>query len=248
MKTKNPKIVVAMSTRYDLTKESDKIRLKLCVETLKKCKKEKIDTVIIETSKNNNISNILKRFTNSLIREKNLSMGEGRRRAIKEAIKKGAEIIVLLDPEKEDFVKSIKKTTNYLTEKNYDLVIPERKNLKTYPKFQEQLEKIGNRFWEKTTKRKLDMWFGTRVFKKEIANYFLNYKGEYGDLWDINNIPVMRAIKDKKKIGSIKVNFKYPKIQRDIEKEDLIFLRKRINQLEFLTRCIYKENENQKKR
>ncbi len=55
-----------------------------------------------------------------LIREKNLSMGEGRRRAIKEAIKKGAEIIVLLDPEKEDFVKSIKKTTNYLTEKNYD--------------------------------------------------------------------------------------------------------------------------------
>jgi len=240
---KTNKIIVVMSTKYNLKNKSDKVRLNLCITTLKKCKNKNIETVVIETSDNEEISRKLKKFTNILIRKKGISMGEGRRLAIKTAKKADANIIILLDPEKEDFIKSIKKITDYLIKKNYDIVIPKRKNFNNYPKFQERLEKIGNKFWEKTTNTKLDMWFGTRVFKKEVANYFLDYKGEYGNLWDINNIPIMRAIKDKKKIGSIKINFKYPKTQRDIEKEDLKFLRKRIIQLEFLTKCIYKENK-----
>ncbi|MBT3416970.1 hypothetical protein HN425_02780 [Candidatus Woesearchaeota archaeon] len=240
---KSKKIIVAMSTKYNLKNESDRIRLKLCIQTLNNCKKRKIYAVVIETSRDIKVSNKLKNLTTILIRKKGISMGEGRRMAIRNAKKAGAEIIILLDPEKEDFIKSINKITDYLIKKDYDIIIPERKNFKGYPKFQEHLEKIGNEFWEKITKTELDMWFGTRVFKKEVANYFLDYKGEYGDLWDINNIPIMRAIKEKKKVGSIRVNFRYPKTQRDIEKENPTFLRKRIKQLDFLTKCIYEENE-----
>jgi len=113
-----------MSTKYNLKNESDRIRLKLCIQTLNNCKKRKIYAVVIETSRDIKVSNKLKNLTTILIRKKGISMGEGRRMAIRNAKKAGAEIIILLDPEKEDFIKSINKITDYLIKKDYDIIIP----------------------------------------------------------------------------------------------------------------------------
>jgi len=80
----------------------------------------------------------------------------------------------------------------------------------------------------------LDVWFGPRVFRREMARYFLDYDGNkegYGDLWDSTFIPVMDAITDGKKVKGVNLDFTYPPEQTAFEENHIDFYRKRLHQL-----------------
>ena len=99
---------------------------------------------------------------------------------------------------------------------------------------QQLIEPFANLFWKELTKSDLDMWFGVRIFRKEVAHYFLEYRGEYGDKWDFLFIPIINALADEMKIGSIEINYKHDKSQTKDEEHSIEFFKKRIEQLNLL--------------
>ena len=78
------------------------------------------------------------------------------------------------------------------------------------------------------------MWFGVRIFKRDLAHYFLEYRGEYGDKWDSLFIPIINALADKRKIKSIEIDYVHDSLQTKDEENSLDFYKKRIEQLNLL--------------
>ena len=40
----------------------------------------------------------------------------------------------------------------------------------------------------------MDLWFGPRVWRRELTRYFLEYDGELGDRWEAHFLPVLDAV------------------------------------------------------
>jgi len=93
-------------------------------------------------------------------------------------------------------------------------------------------------FWENVTGLELDMWFGPRTFSREAAHYFLDYPGTYSDRWEALVIPILDMIADGKRIQSVLVEYTNPSQQTQIEEHDTSFDRKRIEQLQSITKAI----------
>ena len=143
----------------------------------------------------------------------------------------GSPIVGWMEPEKEGYVSQIEKTVVPILNNEADLVVPKRKSLKSYPISQQYAEHFGNTIWKELTGVALDMWSGPRTWKRELSSYFLDYKGEYGDLWDSIFIPVMNVIYDGKGVLSVDINYTHPKEQTELEEGDSEFSIKRLNQL-----------------
>ncbi len=230
MKISN-KVVIATCTFYDLNSKSDRCRAELAISTIKKVVSVGYEVMVVD---NGSSKKLLKKFEDigvHIFKQTLKGIGNGRRQAFREAYKTGGGTIVWMEPEKVSYISQILKTIKPILENRADLVIPKRKSLKSYPTAQQLAEPLGNAFWKELTGKELDMWFGPRVWRRDISQYFLDYKGDYGDKWDSTFIPVMNAIHDGKKVISVDVDYVHPKKQRDIEEHDTGFYKKRIEQL-----------------
>ncbi len=228
------KVIVATSTLYREDNVTDKIRAKLALKTIKKARKDGYEIIVVDTG---NWIELRKRFEKSgaiVIEDKSETMGASRREAFREACNRNADIIIWMEPEKHDFIRSIKECVKPIIENKADIVIPKRKSVKSYPLAQQLIEPFANLFWKELTKSDLDMWFGVRIFRREVSHYFLEYRGEYGDKWDSLFIPIINALAKKKKIVSIEINYKHDKSQTKDEEHSIDFYKKRVEQLNTL--------------
>ncbi|MDQ5971628.1 MAG: hypothetical protein QG570_530 [Patescibacteria group bacterium] len=176
------------------------------------------------------------------------TLGGGRREAFQRALEiadtEGIDnpTIIWIEVEKDDFINEanlhrLQEEINNGT----NIIIPERgeKAWNQLPEVQSFLEKRAEgkfqQILEKETKgsfnKKLDIWFGPKVFNKEGAKYFLEYnkEGDKTDLWDSLMVPVVEAIKKGEKVESVEMDFLYDKglIESDSSREASI---KRIEQ------------------
>ena len=139
---------------------------------------------------------------------------------------------------------------------NADIVIPKREeNLfkLTYSGYMYVSELEGNRLYNELLKTNgllpktiedLDMFFGPRVIKneKKIVNLFLKrysfqigeteFPREYFDPEQLSGttfFPIVQALKNKLRVTSIEVPFRYPKLQKENEETGVIelFIEKR---------------------
>lgn len=170
--------------------------------------------------------------------EEEFGMGKSRRQAIKAAHDSGRDVIVWSEPEKECYVAEISKTVEPIVNGSSDLVVPKRRSLDSYPTAQQFAEPFGNAFWKALTGTDLDVWFGPRTWRRELSGLFLDYNGEYGDKWDSIFIPVLDVLNRGDRIASVEVDYTHPKIQRDREESDLVFYRKRVEQLQNLMEAL----------
>ena len=181
-------------------------------------------------------------------KDKPNTLGGGRREAFQKALEIADSerienpVIVWIEAEKDNFINEtnlsrlqdeIKKGTN--------IIIPERgeKAWKQLPEIQGFLEQraegkfqqILENETEGAFNKKLDIWFGPKVFNREGAKYFLEYnkEGNKTDLWDSLMVPVVEAIKKGEKVESVEMDFLYDTglIESDSSKEASI---KRIEQ------------------
>lgn len=160
------------------------------------------------------------------------------------------KVITWVEPEKESMVdrECLWPAALAVLNKTYDLVIPARDEagFATYPDYQVNYEKRANtRFNEilriaellKPNDPDLDAWFGPRVFNKELLPYFT---GKYDFRQDAESeaikelykhikpgnynsatfFPIIRALYEKKKVGSITIPYRHPKIQTESETND----------------------------
>lgn len=229
------RVIIATSTLYRADNETDKIRAKLALEMIRKAKKEGYKIIVVDAGSPKEIRDEFEKGGAIVILENNPeTMGASRREAFREAYNQGAEIIIWMEPEKHDYIRSIRKSIRPIIENKAEMVIPERKSLRSYPKAQQYIELFANLFWKELTGTDLDMWFGVRIFKRELAHYFLEYRGEYGDKWDSLFIPIMNALSDGKKIKSVEIDYIHDDRQTKNEEHSLDFYKKRIEQLNLL--------------
>ncbi|MBL7148070.1 MAG: glycosyltransferase [Nanoarchaeota archaeon] len=225
------KITIATTTFYNPNLEDDIHRAKIAKNSIRTANNLGYEIVIVDGGSSEELLKEFEKYGARVYSQTSKGMGKSRRQAIREAYNIGREVVAWAEPEKESYISQIVKTAEPIIKDSADLVVPKRKSLESYPAAQQYAEPLGNLFWKDLTGYDLDMWFGPRTWKKEISDYFLNYNGEYGDLWDSIFIPVMNAIIDGKKIISINVEYTHPKKQTEMEEHDLKFHWKRIKQL-----------------
>lgn len=187
----------------------------------------------------------IKKFKNiKIVSETTLGMGESRRKALEVALNLMAEennpSFLWVEPEKEDLIKeeSLGAMIKFLREERADIVVPSRVSKESYPKFQKWIEERANKragqLFNKSEndemfESEVDLWFGPKMFNREGAKFFLNYKGNL-DKWDSIIKPVIEAQGAGKNIVSAPVDFKYPEEQKNYEEGNEIFDQKRIDQ------------------
>jgi len=229
------KIIIITTTLYNFDSESDKLRAAIAKRTFSKAKELGYLVIAIDGGSHSDFINEIKSLGVKVSPQKEKGLGNSRTQAFKEAYETGKEIIIWTEPEKESFITEIEKVILPLLENKADIIIPRRKSLSTYPLAQQYIESFGNAFWKELTSIDLDIWGGMRAFKRELCRYFLDYKGEYGNKWEILLVPIMNMIIDKKRIASIEIDYIHPREQTRVEEHNLEFYKKRVEQLNNLT-------------
>ncbi len=232
------KIVIATTTSYSLQDESSYIRSELAIELITKAKNLGYEIVVVDNHSSEGFLQQLKNNNINYLEQLGSSMGEGKRDAIRESIRL-ADVVCLTEPEKVSLLDSIQIITEPIINRKADMVIPKRKSLSTYPHFQQSTEIKLNSVWKKVTAIELDISFGPRIFSREMANYFLNYQSKYGDRWESIFLPVIDAVKDRKKIVSVEINYNHPQTQTQNEEGNKAFELKRLDQLQTLSHAIH---------
>ncbi|MDO8500060.1 MAG: hypothetical protein Q7S66_05425 [bacterium] len=224
------KAVIATTTFF---KKVDEIRATLALRTIKKAISYGYPIVVVDGGSPMELRNRFVAEGAALFEEKTQGMGPSRRQAMAEASKLANNdgCVIWMEPEKHTLIPELYKTVEPIFRKEADLVIPKRMSLASYPKEQELAELMGNLAFYYITKHGLDPWFGPRVANQRALQFFLEYKGDYGDRWDSIFIPVLRAITAKLKVVNIEVSYAHPTEQATEESGDIPFLIKRIEQL-----------------
>lgn len=227
---------IATTTFYRPGSENDAMRAELAKNTIRTAAYMGYHVVVVDGGSSDEFLKEISSYGLEvhLHHEPKMGLGESRRHAISMAMKLGRYAIAWVEPEKADYIRSIADTVRPIDEGAADMVVPRRTSLDSYPTTQQHAEKLGNFFWKDLTGHDLDMWFGPRTFRRDIAAYFTDYNGEYGDKWDSIFIPVMNAIADGKKVASVNVDYTHPAEQTAFEDHRLDFHWKRIQQLQNL--------------
>ncbi len=164
----------------------------------------------------------------------NGTIGECYRQAIRIALDTQKPYIIGLEAEKFDFLKSIPICLDALVKTDSDISIPQRKSTASYPKAQRYLEKFVRVFFRELTGIDIDIFFGPKIWKRDMSDYFLDYNPDYGDIWHNLVVPVVDMIHGKKRITTPIVDFTYPQQQRAQEEHDIQFYLKRLEQAQMI--------------
>jgi len=220
-------IVIATTTLY---KSIEEHRARLALKTVQRAVQYGHKIVIVDNS-SQKIKDQLAKNGAIVFPNTAETYGQNIRQSIRLAIENASpkeRFIARIEPEKYAIVKHLSVMTGY------DITIPRRTSLSSYPKFQQHAENMGNEAFRIRTGRTLDMWFGPRIFSRKAAKYFLEYNGEYGDRWDSIFIPIIRAIAAGENVGEKAINFTYPPEQLSAENDSFDMVLKRLDQLNSL--------------
>ncbi len=228
--------LIIFTTTFYKEDDTSKIREKLALKFFENADKLEIKTVVIDGGSNSSFLNKLEEYENiKLVQKTDLSMGESRRHALNEAIKISQNNTptnyLWAEPEKWSLLceNNISDMINILRKGNADIVVPERKNKNSMPKFQSWIESRANKKASDKLDKIYDLWFGPKMFNKAGAQYFLNYKSDL-DKWDSIIKPVINAYSDNKKISSVPVSFDYDESEKLYEENNRELKQKRLNQ------------------
>lgn len=227
-------------------KDVDKVRGDLALEFIAKCQDKGFQVVVVHGGSSKDFDQEISKIKGIKIARKLSPKRAIRRRlAYKTAsLLPGVKVIITSEPEKTDLVKSFSKIAKPILDKQADIVVPERTNQsfkKSYPLFQYKSEVKGNSQYNQLLRghnllgqkdKDLDFFFGPRAFanKPKVLSLFtrrFNFKKKDKstilntfDPEDYSNIlyyPIIMALVKKTGVKSVKVSFRYPKIQKENE-------------------------------
>lgn len=163
--------------------------------------------------------------------------GEQRRIALNAALEyEDANYFLYIDPEKDDFIRreTLEPLVMELRENKTDIAVARRRSKESYPKFQSWIETRANKranklLPEEYTDTDIDFWFGPKMFNRNGADFFTNYKGKL-DKWDSHMKPILDAARAGSRISSIDVDYSVDPEQTKAEEADEKTKRKRVEQ------------------
>lgn len=227
-------IVVSLITFYP--KES--IRRTIALKSIKELTKH-YEVVVLDGGSDSDFLQEINNYGAKVFQQKKQGLREAKREAYQKAYETEKEILICMEPEKFDFIKSIPFLVKELTEKDLDIIYPKRKSFESYSKFQGYTEQTANLFLGDFLGLYWDFYFGIVVWKRDSSKYFIDFKEKIPEAyWDIHIIAPLYAKKDGKKVESIEIDFTYPIEMKNEENGSIQFNQKRINQLNSLTQAI----------
>ena len=217
-----------------------KVREKLAIQLLENAQKLGIHCVVVDGGSNEDFLGTVKKMSNvELHIDSSLGMGDSRRQALSKAMEISAATFFLwVEPEKDNLIneEDLEAMISGLRDDSADVVVPKRRSKETMPKFQAWIEDRANQRAMKTAginqeeaRGVWDLWFGPKMFNRDGAKYFLEYKGKL-DKWDAIIKPVINAFKDGKRISDVPVGYKYDLSQKESEENDYEMKKKRLIQ------------------
>jgi len=227
-------IVVSLVTYYP--KES--IRRNLAIKSIKELTKH-YEVIVVDGGSDSEFLDEIKTLGAKVYPQETKGLREAKRQSYRKAYETEKAIIICMEPEKFDFIKSIPDLVSELKTKNLDIIYPGRKAFQKCPTFQTYTEQAGNLFFGDYLNLYWDYFFGPIIWKRDCSNYFLDFKEKVPEAsWDIHIIGPIIAKKDGKKVEQLKIDFTYEKEMMQEEEKSIIFNQKRINQLNSLTQTI----------
>jgi hypothetical protein len=208
-------------------KSTEELRIKLALRTVGEALQHNYEIVVVDGSPvESGIGCALKEVGKDLIhyeREVEGGMGASRRQAVRKALDLGADIVVWLEPEKHTIVRHLSECVETMLENDYDIVVPFRETLDSYPEYQQYSELRAHReIGHIIGRQDLDLMIGPRIMNQEAAELFLSYVGAPGhDNWESIFISVLWAIRDGMNIGSCTIPYLHPPEQTADEQGDV---------------------------
>ncbi len=227
-------IVVSLVTFYP----KEDIRKNIALKSIKELTKH-YEVVVIDGGSEQDFLEKIKSFGAKVFPQTKKGFREAKRESYQKAYETGKEILICMEPEKFDFIKSIPYLISQLKENNLDIIYPGRNSFGSCPIFQAHTEQAGNLFFGDFLNLYWDFFFGPMIWKRECSNYFLNFKEKVPEAsWDIHIIAPLIAKKNGKKVEQKKIDFSYEQEMKIEEEGSVKFNQKRINQLNSLTQTI----------
>ena len=238
-------------------KHTDKVRGDLALEFAQKAIQLGYNLVIADKGSTKTFLKELRTHSDvHIIRRKANGSGKGKRLAI-DAVRKisGIEVIILVEPEKVSFLTDcLGAAVMPILQDKADIVIPARKDdlfKLTYPPYMYESEIEGNSIYNEALRTNTiltkempdyDWFFGPRVFRNDAKTVSLfkriyTFKGislleklyTPDNYSNVQFFPVINALKERLRVMSVEVPFKYPSIQKENEEIGAkeVFIQKR---------------------
>ena len=244
----NLKTVLVTATFY---KDTKNIRVGLTLETIKAAKKVGYPIYIVDGSPDPKIRTAFEEAGAVVVKEQGKGMGASRRQCFQIGLDFGADIVVWLEPEKYPFVPLVKDCVYKMACCGFDILVPRRRSLESYPKYQALSEHEANLSMGISSGfLGLDWMFGPRVLNRKATELFLTYTGQAGgDTYHILNVPILWTLARTAnarglRVGANIVDYIHPPLQTAAEMDDPVMNKKRDEQrylLENLVRDQAKE-------
>ncbi len=214
-------------------------RAQLALKTCRTAKEHGYQIIVVDGSPSQEFKAALRETGAVVIDQVKPGMGQSRRECFFAGLQTSAQVIVWLEPEKWTLVPLLETSVHLVYQGNVDMVVPRRRNLDNYPRYQQWSEYAGN--WQIGNilgRHDLDLYIGPRVMTRAETERMMSYTGQcgenvYGDNWEILFIPVLHSLHEGKKILSVLVDYVHPDEQkiedtpemmskRDKQREDLV--------------------------
>lgn len=159
-------------------------------------------------------------------------MGTARREALRACLKQfpRREHFLWCEPEKPHLPQHAIRLWHRMRSQNAQLGLFNRVGMRSYPKEQACYYLFCRAVASKLIARDIDYAFGPMIITKITAPYFLEYVGEYGDLWDSILIPRLRIMHGGISTTILRIPFKNDPRMTDAESGSPQFVLKRIEQ------------------
>jgi glycosyltransferase involved in cell wall biosynthesis len=213
-------VKIVTSTLYNFENEVDRVRANITEKTIERACAKGYEIIIVDGGSEEQTVERFRQAGALVYVQKRLGMGNARRQAIRLALSKKPEVLLWIEPEKLDLIRSIEQITEPFSREDVDLVMPQRKNLSSYPRFQQISEKLGNDFFRQITGIELDIYFGPKAWRANVSDYFLNYKSSNGDNQDSIIIPVLEMMFNGVKTKFVEIDFHCDPEQKCVEERN----------------------------
>jgi hypothetical protein len=219
------KVVLVTTT---CSQSVNEMRAKLAIKTCWAARDNGYKIIVVDNSPSLDFKEALREAEAEVIDQKLPGMGQSRRECIYAGLNTEAEIIVWLEPEKYTLVPLLEPCIYPVLCGEASVVIPRRRNLDSYPQYQQWSEYAGNWSLGNITGRPdLDFYNGPRVMSRNTASILMSYnanflsKHSYGDNWEILFIPILWLLKCGPVVKSVTVDYIHP-IEQLVEDDEIM--------------------------
>ena len=226
-------------------------RFKLFMRTLRTALNHiYIRKFIVVDSSEKEVSDFIKNIKDERVvmitqKDKNQKKGGSIREGIQYVIDNFGEdtLICFQEPEKDNMIYHYENIIRKNKDRGTYVCNPRRMSIawESYPKEQYFSENFMNMYFKKMTGLDIDWSFGPVMLTGNVAKYWLE---EDGKLWDAQIVPIYKAYLDNVNVIEEYVCFKYPEEQKELEEDNMEYIKKRKYQMDYMVEKMSNKIEN----